>query len=180
MNYVFMVFVCSFLLGLLYLIWLSNKKFIKNMLEVVESLSVSSEIEISLANELKKQAFKISKINCLLDLLQNGVCNPVVQEIYTIVSNLSDEDFPKNKKDLEKVLQKVSDKQYIKTCDFLKGRIEKSQSDEEKKFFELKLKKIQEIRNLADSISEDSSKEFIQIIINDLAKSVSEFNSEEV
>jgi hypothetical protein len=152
---------------------------ILEILSIKKSLLTSSEIEVSLAQELKKHAFQSAKTTYLLDLLQNGICNPVIQEIYVNISKLPDEEFPKNAKDFVTVLQKISDQQHMKTCNYFKQRINEAESQEEKDFFEQKLTKIQEIRNLADTLGEDSSKEFSQIVINDLMKSMSEFNDQQ-
>ena len=127
-------------------------------------------------NELNK---KVAIFKQLLDLVGSGICNPAVKNIYLRMRSLSFEEYPKTSKDFAEMLKKINDENYKRVYSFFLAQIENADDIEEKTFFQHKLEKLQEIKNLYDAFDEDSSQEYKQMVMQELHKTISEFNEED-
>jgi hypothetical protein len=115
----------------------------------------------------------------MIDLLHSGVCNPAVRNIYSEIKELPFDKLPKTPKEFAILVRKITDENFKKAVAFFSQRIEQSDDIAEKEFFNNKLHKLQEIKLLSDTFDENSSQEYIEMIMQELAKTVAEFNGYE-
>jgi hypothetical protein len=154
-------------ISLLILLLFSNRRAEKNFIQATQEITL-------VAKDISSQ---IQKIYFLMDTLSNGVCNPISKMIYLNIRNLKAEEMPKDHKDFCILLQKISSDQFLKATQFFQERINSSECQEESDFYEEKLSKLQNIKTMIETIDENSSPEFVELIHQELAKSVMEFNT---
>jgi len=98
---------------------------------------------------------------------------PVAKDFYLKIRSIPDDKFP-DTKGLRTVLKDVSDEKFKQHFKLLKHKIEETDDLQEKKFFEDILNKISEIKNWSDVIDENTDKEFLFTIANELDRATRE------
>jgi hypothetical protein len=118
----------------------------------------------------------LGKAYMLLDVLYSGSSNALAKSIYCNLRNLSPENMPKGRTDLVLLLKKISEDQYQESISLLKKKIIETENEEEKELLSKKLSVVQEMKTMFETVDENSSTEYIELISRELFKSITEFS----
>lgn len=152
-----------------------HKKVISELIFEVETLSSFVKKNTGEIKNLKQ----LIEMNLqLTDILHSDVSDHIIKKIYLHVRNLSFDEFPKSPNDFTKILRTISDENYKDAHMNFLTKIKESESFEEKRFYENKLSKLQEIKNLSDTFDESSSDEYVEMIMQEVKKTITELNEE--
>jgi len=101
-------------------------------------------------------------------MLQMQCSNPIIFEICEQLKQLKGKDFPKNDKELMNLCQTTTKNFYGKMWTSLKDKIGEVESPEGKIFYQKRLEKLSSVMDILESISEDSSKEYLKQVTNEI------------
>lgn len=127
-----------------------------------------------LRKENKILTQEISKLQCLVDLLGAGTCHPMSKILYGKLRVMSYETFPHSKGEMSKTIREACDEHFQSLHVSLSKTIEKTDDPNHKKFLESKLQNLTDLKNVIDTVDENSSQEYLAIVINQINDTVKE------
>lgn len=164
----FLYFVTAFLLAILSLVLNENLIKTRKRIEILEK----NTIELNNKNNfLTKEVIKLIP---LLDFVAAGIPNPFIREVYFKICYLPQ--FP-NREELNKIMQQHSREVYLKSEQLLKEQISSTQDEEEKKILKIKLDKVNNARNLSDTLDHNSDPEYVKIVNEELKNIILEIQN---
>jgi len=120
------------------------------------------------------------KIKYLLDLLGANVTPPITNHLYRKLRDIPVENFPKTKEEIVKIIRETGNEHFKIIHDNLVKTIEETEDVEIRKELETKLAQLQDLKNLADLVDENSSQDYLQTIAQQISQITKEmFNSDE-
>lgn len=131
---------------------------------------------VFLLNENMQLKKKLRKSKSLQQFLFSGTCNPTIKKLYQELNGLHEDDFPKNSKEMQNIIQVFSFENYKFYVNCLSKSIEETDDVDLKEMLKIKLEKIYELKNLMDLIDENSSKEYRQMITKEIEKAFYKLN----
>jgi hypothetical protein len=151
--------ICTFLLYIiiLFLLFDSNRKLHK----------FNSQFQGILLDDLTR----LSMIQSFLMLQCN---NPLILEACNRIRVLENKDLPRNERDFYIFYQGVAKDFHEKIWSAFQERIKQAETAEEKVFFETRCKKVSQVIDLLSTIDENSSLDFLKLIIIDVQKALPE------
>jgi hypothetical protein len=107
-------------------------------------------------------------------LLQTQNSNPIIYEICEQLRRLKGDELPKNDKDFMNLCQTATKNFYGKMWISLKENIDKAGNIDERMYYEKRLAKLSSVMDILESISEDSSSEYLKQVTKEIFHMFSE------
>jgi len=107
-------------------------------------------------------------------LLQMQCSNPIIFEICEELKRRKGSELPKNDKDFRSICHTASKKFYEKMWTILNNKIQKAENPDEKIYYQNRLSKLSSAMDILESISEDSSNDYLKQVMNEIAHLFSE------